>query len=427
MSINNDEINSQQLGNSIEPTDNNMHSSLSMPLSEKNEMKNEQSNNFPHSNLQFHHLQESFAAELAQKQKIIEDQQQLLLQLQSSIQELMNGKHEQQHHEPLPQATIYNNLQPNSNLISLPRMESSSAHNRIENNTSKYDNFIEQQILKDKINNIRKFSGNKYDDVNEWLDNIEHDFSSTLVSEEIKLKLIPKSLTNDAENWFEQNKHRLTSWKIFKIEIQHRFQSSLHKDQKFTRLRERKQQLKETGQQFIDAMEKLCFQVNSSMTEQEKMLHIKAGLKPSLKEKVLDKQPESMQQLRNTVKRIEDIETMLNDGNNNEEQIDQQSRSSDFIQPSFPSDFDEPVQYDNNCYALPSHYNNSHYRRNNRRYQHHQQQQEVNQQAYRPNQNYQTRNKSDRLWNQQQPNFQTQSNSYLPPSQSSTNNHSKKY
>jgi hypothetical protein len=32
LSINKDEINSQQLGNSIEPTDNNMHSSLSMPL-----------------------------------------------------------------------------------------------------------------------------------------------------------------------------------------------------------------------------------------------------------------------------------------------------------------------------------------------------------------------------------------------------------
>ena len=89
------------------------------------------------------------------------------------------------------------------------------------------------------------------------------DFSTTLVGDEIKLKLIPKSLTNDAKNWFEQNKHRITSWKIFKVEIQNRFQSSLHKDQKFMRLRERKQQLKETGQQFIDAIEKLCFQSES--------------------------------------------------------------------------------------------------------------------------------------------------------------------
>ena len=49
-----------------------------------------------------------------------------------------------------------------------------SIDNKIGNNTSKYDNFIEQQLLKDKVINIRKFSGNKYDDVDEWLENIEH-------------------------------------------------------------------------------------------------------------------------------------------------------------------------------------------------------------------------------------------------------------
>jgi hypothetical protein len=66
--------------------------------------------------------------------------------------------------------------------------------------------------------------------VDEWLENIEHNFSSTLVSEEIKLKLIPKSLTNDAENWFEKDKDRLESYKSFKMEVQHRFQSPLHRD-----------------------------------------------------------------------------------------------------------------------------------------------------------------------------------------------------
>ncbi len=66
--------------------------------------------------------------------------------------------------------------------------------------------------------------------MDEWLENIEHNFSSTLVSEEIKLKLIPKSLTNDAENWFEKDKDRLESYKIFKMEVQHRFQSPLHRD-----------------------------------------------------------------------------------------------------------------------------------------------------------------------------------------------------
>jgi hypothetical protein len=74
--------------------------------------------------------------------------------------------------------------------------------NNIGKKIFKYDHFIEQQLLKDKISNSKKFSGDKHEDVDEWLENIEHDFSSTLVSEEIKLKVVPKSLTNDAENWF---------------------------------------------------------------------------------------------------------------------------------------------------------------------------------------------------------------------------------
>ena len=148
------------------------------------------------------------------------------------------------------------------------------------------------------------------------------------------------------------------------------------------------------------------------MTEQEKMLHIKAGLKTSLKEKVLDKQPQSMHQLRNTVKRIEDIETMLNDGNNNETQPQQ---------PSFSSDLSQSSQHDGNCYALPSHVNNSRYRRNN--YDYNQQQQQMNQQVDRPNRNYQTRNQYDEQWNQHRPNYRTQTSSYTP---STTNNNSKK-
>ena len=351
-----------------------------------------------HSNIQLQRLQETIAVELAQKQKIIEDQQKLLLLLQVNIQELLNDRQNQQDQGLSSQTTDHNNgNNSSSDTVFLSQMKRPTIHNTTEHHTFKYDNFIEQQLIKDKTTNIRKFSGNKYDDVDEWLQNIDHDFSSTLVSEEVKLKIIPKSLTNDAKNWFEQNKHRLSTWIIFKNEIQHRFQSSLHKDERFMRLRERKQQTKETGQQFIDAMEKLCFQVNSSMMEEEKMLDIKAGLKPSLKEKVLDKQPQSMDQLRNTIKMVEDIETMLNSEDNNEDQPQQ---------TLFASNVDQQLYDDSNFYALPSHYNNSYqYRRRNN--YHHQQQRQMNQPTYETNRNYQSRNRY-----QQQPNYKSSTNSY---------------
>ncbi|CAF1169029.1 unnamed protein product [Adineta steineri] len=331
------------------------------------------------------------------------------------MQRLLNDKQTQQEHERMEQQSTHNEDN-NSNSDTL--VQRTTNDNMIQLNPRKYDNFIEQQLIKDKITNIRKFSGNKYDDVDEWLQNIDHDFSSTLVSEEVKLKIILRSLTNDAKNWFEQNKHRLSTWVIFKKEIQHRFQSSLHKDERFIRLRERKQQTKETGQQFIDAMEKLCFQVNSSMKEEEKMLHIKAGLKPSLKEKVLDKQPQSMDQLRNTIKMVEDIETMLNNGNNNEDQLQQ---------TLFASDVDQPVYDDGNSYALPSHYNNNsyQYRRQNNYYYRHQQQRQMNQSTYATNRNYQSRNRYEQNSNQQQSNNKPFTNS--SSTTTSQYNNSKKY
>ncbi|CAF5215354.1 unnamed protein product, partial [Rotaria magnacalcarata] len=197
------------------------------------------------SNTLLQQLRETFATELAQTQKVIEDQRQLLLQQQIHIEELTNEKFHQQHHGLASHSAVYNNYNINSN-SPLSSMEPQPLQKSLGNNSFKYDNFIEQQLIKEKINNIRKYSGNKYDDVDEWLQNIQQDFSSTLVSDEIRLKLIPKSLTNDAKSWFEQNKHRLLSWQTFTVEIQNRFQSSLHTDQKFIRLRERTQQPKET-------------------------------------------------------------------------------------------------------------------------------------------------------------------------------------
>ncbi len=135
-------------------------------------------------------------------------------------------------------------------------------------------------------------------------------------------------------------------------------------------------------------MEKLYFQINPSMFEQEKMLHIKAGLRTSLKEKVLDKQAQSMQELRNTVKRIEDIETMLDNENNNKGQMEQPSFSSNFEQQSFSSNSAQLTQYNSACYAIPSYGNNSNYRRNNYRYHHYRQQQQMNRQSYRSDDNY---------------------------------------
>ncbi len=183
LNINDDE------GNNMIQEDTKMVASPSTSKLEKKEMSGEQSNNILHSNFQIQVWQENLMAELAQKQKIIEEQQHLLLQLQANIQELMSDKHHSQQseqHQRLPPQAFTSISDGHSILGIIPSQQtkSPSTDNQIQNNIFKFDNFIEQQLLKDKVNNIRKFSGNKYDDVDEWLENIDHDFPSTLISEE---------------------------------------------------------------------------------------------------------------------------------------------------------------------------------------------------------------------------------------------------
>jgi hypothetical protein len=52
---------------------------ISFHVAEKNERKREKLADPSHTNMQLQHLQEAFAAELAQKQKLVVDQRQLLL------------------------------------------------------------------------------------------------------------------------------------------------------------------------------------------------------------------------------------------------------------------------------------------------------------------------------------------------------------
>ena len=96
--VDSDEVYLQQQGNDMQQVEDNTHSSSSISRLEKYEMKNEQLNTSSNVTSQMHHLQETFAMELAQKQKIIEEQHQVLLQLQLDIQELSNGKH----NSPIP-------------------------------------------------------------------------------------------------------------------------------------------------------------------------------------------------------------------------------------------------------------------------------------------------------------------------------------
>lgn len=138
-----------------------------------------------------------------------------------------------------------------------------------------------------------------------------------------------------------------------------------------------------------------------------------------------------MQELRNIVKRVEDIEIMLNSENKDDRQMEHPTFSSNpnapltsnVEQPSSSSNYVQSSQDDSNCYAISSHWNNSHYRRNNYRYQNHQQRQ-MNRQDQRQNNSYATNSRYNYQWNQYQPNQGTQINSYPL---SSTNNHSKKY
>ena len=150
-------------------------------------------------------------------------------------------------------------------------------------------------VFQSQINSIDPFTGVHTQDAARWLThaaNILH-VQGFVDSNELK-HLISGFLDGEALDWFEDQKAALHDWHEFRTAFIQRFPSppSIRNPfEYFQQLSHRRQGLKEPTVEYYTHVLKLCHQYNSHMSDIERVDHLKKGLRPSLLEKVLDRDP----------------------------------------------------------------------------------------------------------------------------------------
>ena len=96
-------------------------------------------------------------------------------------------------------------------------------------------NDLRRAIVQNLIKNPKIFRGGK-DDVQKWIEDIDHLMEIAHVLDINRLDLISYSLRGDAFQWYKTNKSTFTSWKIFVSEIKKVFTSSFREELAFKTL-----------------------------------------------------------------------------------------------------------------------------------------------------------------------------------------------
>jgi hypothetical protein len=259
---------------------------------------------------------------------------------------------------------------------------------------------LRKAIVADFIKNPKTFKGNK-DDVNKWIEDIEHLFNVAHISDSIRLDLISYSLRGDALEWFKNNRSLFTSWTTFVSELKRAFTSSFCGELAFKKLESYTQGENQSIRSFFHEVLKLCKEADTTMSEATKLKTLLNKTKPSIQFEVRKKKPTSTSEFLEYAKEAEELLQLsnINTGNpttdiHNANSVSQSSASSSApllpTRQSFENSINnntdryprrsnnnyQPSNFRSNYYQPNSSYSYSQYPRN----------------TYPPNQNFSRRN-----------------------------------
>ncbi|CAF1131542.1 unnamed protein product [Didymodactylos carnosus] len=157
--------------------------------------------------------------------------------------------------------------------------------------------------------NPKTFSGR--DNVSNWIADIEQKFITAKWPDHLRLEYISQFLTNEAKQWYKEQKNNITTWPQFKIEIKNAYTSTYEVNLAFQRLKNYKQTSSQSIKQYYADIIKLCTDADPQMSEQTKLQHLIANLKPSVKIKIIEKNPKTTSDFLKLAKNIEDLETLI--------------------------------------------------------------------------------------------------------------------
>ncbi|CAF3926513.1 unnamed protein product, partial [Rotaria sp. Silwood1] len=168
---------------------------------------------------------------------------------------------------------------------------------------------LSTQILLKGIQPIELFTAGDEQDPMTWIQSVEELFDATKVDNNDRRRLLPMYFGDDVKKWY-RSETLSSDYDEFKQQFINSFTSSVHKLKVSTKLMNRRQGNDESVQSYYYDILALCARFNSNMMEDEKILYLLRGLKPSIQQHVIMSDPKTCKDLFEHAKRAEAAATV---------------------------------------------------------------------------------------------------------------------
>ena len=163
---------------------------------------------------------------------------------------------------------------------------------------------ISTQLLIKGIQPLEIFTGADDQDPITWIQTIDELFDATKVDANDRRHLLPMYFGNDVKKWYRSEEFT-SDYDEFKKQFINAFTSSVYKLKISTKLMNRRQGHNESVQSYYCDILSLCTRLNSDMQDDEKILYLLRGLKPSIQQQVIMVDPKKCKDVFEHAKRAE--------------------------------------------------------------------------------------------------------------------------
>lgn len=160
------------------------------------------------------------------------------------------------------------------------------------------------QLLVKGMQPVEQFTGADEQDPVTWLQSIDELFDATKIAKADRRQYLPLYFNDDVKKWYRSEEHP-EEYEQFKKKFIDAFTSSVQKLKISTKLMNRRQGNEESVQAYYYDVLALCHRFNPNMQDDEKLLYLLRGLKPSIQQHVIIHGPQQCKDLLEQAKRAE--------------------------------------------------------------------------------------------------------------------------
>jgi len=124
------------------------------------------------------------------------------------------------------------------------------------------------QTQKESQRNLQPFTGDLSQNVDEYIEKIEHIGSLTKQPDEVLHVLLKDKLRGQDEKWYKDNHESLTTWSKLRTDFPDRFQQPWLNQTMSSTLYNRKQEAHESISDYYDVICRLCHHVDPNISKQ---------------------------------------------------------------------------------------------------------------------------------------------------------------